>query len=539
MCAKIIVYRYKRHTLPFAFGGTMKNPLILTFDCGTQSIRCTLVDKQGNIVAMATEKTKECFALKRGWAEQDAEQYAQSFCNVAQKLKKDSGDLWNDIIAVTTTAIRDTNVCMDKNGKAIRPIIMWLDQREAEFNYKQVPLFNRLLLRLVGMTETAKKQGKVTAANWIRENEPENWKNTYKYMTISGYINHMMTGKFIESKACQAAHIPYHYRKRQWKSKRDIQWKIFNVDQDKLYDLVEPGEILGYITEDFAQKSGITQGLPVVATGGDKCCEALGCGVTKENMACISFGTQSTIQFATKKYVEPETFMPSYTAVIPGQYNPEIQIYRGYWMVTWFIEQFAQKEVEQAKEQGISVEELLDKHLNEVVPGCDGLVLQPMWAPPLKSPEARGTILGFNHVHTKWHLYRAIIEGINFGLYDAYKKIQKRIKTKIDRIIVAGGGSRSDIVCQMTANMFGLPVTRVQTWEASSLGSSMAGFVSIGEHKDFDTAIDNMVSYKDTFNPQMDEHTFYDKLYNDVYKKLYKKLKKSYIRLKSHVWDEK
>ena len=517
----------------------MESPLILTFDCGTQSIRCTLVDKTGNIAGMTTQRTKECFALERGWAEQNAEEYAVALCEVAQKLKSQCGDLWNDVIAVTATAVRDTNVCMDKNGKAIRPIIMWLDQREAEFNYKQVPLFNRFLLRLVGMTETAKKQGKVTAANWIRENEPENWKNTYKYMTISGYINHLMTGKFIESKACQAAHIPYHYKKRRWKSTSDIQWKIFNVDKEKLYDLVEPGEILGYISEEFSQKSGIKQGLPVIATGGDKCCEALGCGVTDESMACISFGTQATIQFATKKYVEPETFMPSYTAVIPGQYNPEIQIYRGYWMVTWFIEQFAEKEVGEAKEKGIAVEQLLDKHLLDVAPGCDGLVLQPMWAPPLKSPEARGTIIGFNHVHTKWHLYRAIIEGINFGLYDAYKKIQKRMKAKIKKIIVAGGGSRSDNVCQMTADMFGLPVNRVQTWETSSLGSSMAGFVAMGEHESFDKAVKNMVNYTDTFTPDKQAHEFYDKLYEDVYKKLYKKLKKPYVKLKSHVWDKK
>lgn len=517
----------------------MQNPLILTFDCGTQSIRCTLVDKKGQIVGMATERTKECFALERGWAEQDADEYATALCSVAQKLKSQCENLWDDVIAVTCTAVRDTNVCMDKNGKAIRPIIMWLDQREAEFNYKQVPLFNRFLLRLAGMTDTAKKQGKITKANWIRENEPENWKNTYKYMTISGYINHLMTGNFVESKACQAAHIPYHYKKRRWKSTHDIQWKIFNVDKDKLYDLVEPCEVLGFITQSFAQASGIKQGLPVIATGGDKCCEALGCGVIKENMACISFGTQATIQFAVKKYVEPETFMPSYTAVVPGQYNPEIQIYRGYWMVTWFIEQFAEKEVEQAKEQGVSVEQLLDKHLTEVPPGCDGLVLQPMWAPPLKSPEARGTIVGFNHVHTKWHLYRAIIEGINFALYDAYKKIQKRIKTKIDKIIVAGGGSRSDNVCQMTADMFGLPVTRVQTWETSSLGSSMAGFVSMGEHESFDKAIENMVTYTDTFTPDKKAHEFYDELYEGVYKKLYKKLKKPYISLKRHVWDKK
>jgi len=517
----------------------MKQPLILTFDCGTQSIRCSLVDKKGQIVGMASQSTPPCFSLKRGWAEQHADIYEKTLCDVAKILKQRHPEKWGDIIAITSTAVRDTNVCMDKDGKAVRPIIMWLDQREAKYDYKQVPLFNRILLRLVGMTETAKKQGKMTMSNWIRENEPENWKKTYKYMTISGYINHLMTGKFIESKACQAAHIPYHYRKRQWKSKNDIQWKIFNVDEDKLYQLVEPGEILGYITRKFSEKTGIKEGLPVIATGADKCCEALGCGMTSEDMACISFGTQSTIQFATKKYVEPETFMPSYTAAVPGQYNPEIQIYRGYWMVSWFIQEFAKYEVEHAEKAGISVEHLLDSHLSEVPPGCDGLVLQPMWAPPLKNPEARGTIIGFNHIHTKWHLYRAIIEGINFALYDAYKKIKKRMKTTIKKIVVAGGGSKSDSICQLTADMFGLPVTRVQTWETSSLGSSMAGFVAMGVHDNFETAISEMVEYTETFVPDKEVHEFYDGLYEKVYKKLYKKLKKPYINLKQHIWDEK
>ena len=91
----------------------------------------------------------------------------------------------------------------------------------------------------------------------------------------------------------------------------------------------------------------------------------------------------------------------------------------------------------------------------------------------------------------------------------------------------------------MTADMFGLPVTRVQTWETSSLGSSMAGFVAMGEHESFDKAVQNMVTYTDTFTPEKQAHKFYDKLYEDVYKKLYKKLKKPYTKLKPHVWDKK
>lgn len=516
----------------------MNEPLILTFDCGTQSIRCTLVNKKGEIIGMATQRCKPYFSLKRGYAEQYGEVYEQAICDVSQKLKETHGRYWDNIIAVTTTSVRDTCVCLDKDGKPVRPIIMWLDQREAAFDYKQVPAFYRFLFRLVGMTETAKMQGKLTMSNWIRENEPENWAKTYKYVTISGYFNHMMTGKFIDSKACQIGHIPYHYKKRRWKTKRDMQYRIFNVEPEKLCDLVEPGEILGYITKEFAEKSGIKEGLPLIATGADKGCEALGCGVVSPDTVSISFGTQSTVQFVTEKYVTPEPFLPSYTAVMPNQYNPEIQIYRGYWMVSWFIEEFAKYEVEEAKKQNVSVEQLLDKRLHEIPPGCDGLVLQPLWAPMLRSPEGRGTIIGFNHVHTKWHLYRAIIEGINYALLDAFKKIQRRVKNKIKKIIVSGGGSKSDYVCQMTADMFGLPVTRVQTWETSSLGSSMAGFVAMGEFDSFGEAVKEMVRYRDTFTPDGKIHGYYDDIYNGVYKDLYKKLRPAYLNLKKCVWDK-
>lgn len=511
----------------------MGSPLILTFDCGTQSIRCTLVDKSGNIVSMATERCKPCFALKNGWAEQNADDYAEAFCGVAQKLKTQCGELWNDVIAVTATSVRDTNVCMAEDGGVVRPIIMWLDQREAEFDYKKtVPLKNRFLFRLVGMTETVKMQGKLTKANWIRENEPQNWQKTYKYMTICGYLTHLMTGKFVDSKACQIGHIPYHYKKRRWKSKNDLQFPVFNVDSDKFCPLVEPCEVLGNVTQEFSVRSGIKVGLPVIATGADKGCEALGCGLVDEKVAALSFGTQATVQLVTKKYVEPETFLPAYTSVLPDRYNPEVQIYRGFWMINWFAEQFAQDEVRLAKEKGVSVESLFDSHLKDVPPGADGLLLQPFWAPMLKDPEGRGSIIGFNHVHTKWHVYRAIIEGIGFALYDAFVSLKKRTKNKIERLVASGGGSRSDEVCKITADIFGLPVVRVQTWEATSVGASMAGFVAMHEFEDFDQAVNAMVNVKDVFMPDGKIHETYQKIYNGVYKKLYNSLRPAYKNIK-------
>ena len=104
----------------------------------------------------------------------------------------------------------------------------------------------------------------------------------------------------------------------------------------------------------------------------------------------LSFGTSATVQTTTKKYLEPIPFMPSYMAAVPERFNPEIQIYRGYWMISWFKQEFAMREMAEAEKLGVSPEELLNQRLAEVPPGSDGLMLQPFWTAGLRSPRSEG-----------------------------------------------------------------------------------------------------------------------------------------------------
>ena len=508
----------------------MTGPLILTFDCGTQSIRALLVDKRGSIVRMVQKHFTPYFSLKQGWAEQKPEVYRDAIVAAAKELKEKSGELWADVIAVTSTSFRDACVCVDEKGNALRPIILWLDQREAECK-QPLPLISRLAFAAAGMTEAITVQRKITKSNWIAENEPEIWEKTFKYIMFSGFVTHLFTGRLIDSSANQVGHIPFDYKSKKWKSTSDLQFAVFAVPKEKLCELVEPGEVLGYITKEFAALSGVKEGLPVIATGSDKGCETLGCGVVSEDAASISFGTAATVQLAVKKYVEPLQFLPAYPAVVEGQYNPEIQIYRGYWMLNWFKREFAAKEVAQAAAEGVSAEDLLNKRLCEVPAGCDGLMLQPLWAPPLKNPEGRGAMIGFNGTHTRMHFYRAIIEGVGFALLDGLKNLERRSGNRIKYLTVSGGGSQSDEICRITANMFGLPVKRIQTYEAGGVGSSLVGFVAMKEFASFDEGIKEMVHYTDIFEPDMNEHKIYHELYG-VYKDLYKQLKPSYLKLR-------
>ncbi len=510
----------------------MSIPLVLTFDIGTQSARAILVNPSGDIVLKAQKRfNPPYFSKNPNWAEQRPDFYWDAICEVSLALKDRAGDLWNDIIAVTSTTIRDSSICVDKNGKPLRDMILWLDKRETSGKIP-LPKSREAAFRAVGMREAVELQRKVAACNWIMEYEPEIWAKTHKFIFLSGYITFKLSGKLVDSTANMIGHIPFDYKTQTWQETSNIARCLFDIEPEKLIDLVDPGDLIGGISEEAALRTGIPVGLPIYATGSDKGCETLGLSVTTPGKAAISFGTTATIQIATEDYVEPLKFMPAYPAVIKGIYNPEIQIYRGYWLISWFKNEFAHKEVEQAAKLGVAPEELLNARLREVPAGCEGLMLQPYFTPGVAMPKAKGSVIGFSDVHTRIHIYRAIIEGLNYALMDGMYNLEKRNKTKIDTIYLGGGGSQSDEICQITANMFGLPVYRIQTYEACGLGSSIVAFVSHGIFKDYDEALESMVHIKDVFSPDMKEHEIYDDLYSDIFRKVYKKLEPLYKKYK-------
>lgn len=509
----------------------MENPLVLTIDLGTQSARVMLIDKAGNVLHKVKHTyEKPYYSQHPGWAEQKPEVYWGAISQSSRQLKAEAGELWQDIIAVTVTTIRDTCVCVDREGRPLRDIIVWLDKRECTPK-KPIPFKNKLLISLVGMQDTIELQRKISACNWIMENQPEIWEKTFKYLMISGFLNFRLTGKMVDSVANIIGHIPINTKTRKWMEKNELTRCVFDIPKEKLSELVEPGELIGRITAEAESETGIPEGLPLIATGSDKGCETLGLSCATPDKASIGLGTTATIQFTIGRYMEPLPFIPAYPAVLKNHYNPEVQVYRGYWLISWFKNEFAAKEVAQAKELGIAPEELLDSRLAEIPPGCEGLVFQPYFTPGVVMPKARGAVVGFSDVHTRIHIYRAIIEGINFALMDGLYTMERRGRVKVSKLFIAGGGSQSDEICRITANMFGLPVYRIQTYEASGLGSSMVAFVAKGVYRDINEAINAMVHVKDEFLPDPEVHKTYKMLFDEVFSKIFGKLLPLYKKI--------
>jgi len=508
--------------------------MILSIDCGTQSTRAILFSLEGEVIDKVQIFYEPYFSSKPGWAEQNAELYWDSLCRATNDLKKKNPENFARINGVGVTTLRSTMVNVDESGKVLRPSLTWLDQRTAE-NVYQPNFALKTVFKVIGISETLKKMERKGSCNWIRQNEPDIWKNTHKYLQVSGFLNHRLTGNFKDSVASQIGYIPFDYKKQKWANSKDIfeiSSKLYPVEREKLPELIHPGEKIGVITEKAFKQTGIPAGIPVIACGSDKGCETLGMGVTDTKIASLSFGTTATVQTTVIDYLEPIRFFPAYPSVIPKRWNPEIEIYRGFWMINWFKKEFAFKEVQEAKNRNIPAEEVLNKLLHDSPAGAMGLIVQPYWSPGLGEKNAKGAMIGFGDIHKKEHIYRAVIEGLVYALLDGMHKLEKRGGFKFEKIAVSGGTSQSDEICQIAADVFNMPLVRGKTHETSGLGAAIITAYGIREFSSLDDAVKNMVKYSNEFNPNEENTAIYKALFNEVYIKIYKNLEPLYKKIR-------
>ena len=513
---------------------TNNSSLVLNIDVGTQSVRCAVVDQTGQVLALERKQYQPTYVSPQpGFAEHNPNYYFDCLVEVCQKMKSNHTDLLSKVVAMGLTTFRDSPVFLDKNFLPVRPMVLWLDQRQAEIKQKLSPLV-RFVFLLVGMKETVQLNMKRTPAIWVQENDYKTWEKTEYYCNISTYLTYKLLGEYIDSSANQTGHFPINFKKRQWYKNNALKGHIFRIPNKKLCKLVQPGEILGHISPEISKLTGLPENIPFYATGTDKGNETIGNGCSTPDIASISYGTASSVDVHNKRYYEPETFLPAYASSIPGYYQMEVQIYRGYWMINWFLKEFGDAENAEALILRVAPEKILNDKMLEIPPGSDGLILQPYWGPGLKRPLARGAIVGFSDYHTRLHIYRAIVEGIAFALKEALEGIEQKQHKKVYQLRISGGGSRSSAICQITADIFNRPVSRIQTEESSSLGAAIAVFVAHHVFTSYQEATKAMVHEKDTFIPNPENVEKYAYLYKRIYKKLYPNLSEIYKDIRAY-----
>ncbi|MBN2501334.1 MAG: carbohydrate kinase, partial [Anaerolineales bacterium] len=263
---------------------------ILAIDNGTQSVRALLFDPQGNLLAKTQIHIEPYYSDEPGLAEQDPAVFWDALCEACQKLWQQHGVDKDSIAAVSLTTQRSTIINVDKQGKPLRPAIVWLDQRRTE-GLRPVGGLWGAAFKLIGASGTVAHLQADAEANWIRKYQPEVWEQTHKYLLLSGYLTYLLTGKFVDSVGAQVGYIPFDYKAQAWCKSWDWKWQAVPVDPSMLPDLIPPTEMLGEITTAAAEATGIPAGLPLIAAAADKATEVIGAGCLEPHIGCLSYGT--------------------------------------------------------------------------------------------------------------------------------------------------------------------------------------------------------------------------------------------------------
>lgn len=506
---------------------------LLALDHGTQSVRALLFDLRGNLLDKAQIKIEPYASPHPGWAERDAEDSWRTVGAACRKLWADSDYGPDSVAGITVTTQRATVVCVDGDGRPLRPAIVWLDQRKTG-GLAPVGGLSGIAIRAARMGEAVRYFQCEAKSNWIRKHQPDIWDKTEKFLLLSGFLYHRLTGRFVDSTGSQVGYLPFDFKRLRWARSSDWKWKALGIERRHLPELEPPGSVVGTLTPEAAAATGLPPGLPVVASAADKACEVLGSGCTTPEVGCLSYGTTATVNTTHGRYIEPAPFFPAFPAALPDAHLMEVQIFRGYWMVSWFKREFGLREERLAADRGVPTEALFDDLVAAVPPGSMGLMLQPYWSPGVRrpGPEAKGAVVGFGDVHTRGHLYRSILEGLAYGLREGADRCQRRSRVALEELRVAGGGSQSDAAMQLTADIFGLPTVRPHIYEASGLGAAINLAVGLGLHADHAGAVSAMTRRGAVFEPNPDHRDLYDRLYHEVYLKMYRRLRPLYEKIR-------
>jgi sugar (pentulose or hexulose) kinase len=242
---------------------------ILAIDVGTQSVRALVFDPRGTLVARGRVQIEPYVSPQPGWAEQDPELYWRAIGEACAAVWAGGTARPDEIAGVGLTTQRGTVVVTNESGRPLRPAIVWLDQRRTE-GVPPISGVTGLAFRALGVRRTVAAFQADCEANWIRAYEPAVWRETRRYLLLSGFLTHRLTGRWVDSVASQVGYIPFDYRRLAWAKDGDWRWKAAPIDPAWLPELIAPSLPLGELTASAAAALGLRAGTPLIAAAADK-----------------------------------------------------------------------------------------------------------------------------------------------------------------------------------------------------------------------------------------------------------------------------
>lgn len=490
---------------------------LLGLDVSTTGSKALLIDETGAVVA--SHSTSHPISQPRPlWSEQDpADWWNGMVASIREVLAHIDSPA--AIQAIGLTGQMHGLVCLDEQGRVLRPSILWNDQRtQAECDEMTETIGAQRLIQLTGNRAlTGFTAPKIL---WVRKHEPDVYARIAHILLPKDYIRFKLTGDYAADVADGSGIVLMNVAQRRWS---DEVLRELNIPAEWLPKLHEGPEVTGVVNGGAAQETGLKAGTPVVGGGGDQAAQATGVGAVKPGIVALTVGTSGVVFAPLASYAyEPDGRLHAFCHAVPGQWHFMGVMLSAAGSLQWYRDTLAPQE-----DFGRLTDEAKD-----APPGCEGLIFLPYLSgerTPHPDPLARGAFVGLTMRHTRPHLTRAVLEGVAFGLRDGFELIKNSEAGLVNEVRVSGGGAKSPVWRQILADVFEAPLVVTEALEGAAYGAALLAGVGGGVWPDVATATEVTVKLGERVEPGPDSGTYRD-IY-PLYRDLYPTLKPAFNRL--------
>ncbi|HHY45792.1 MAG TPA: FGGY-family carbohydrate kinase [Firmicutes bacterium] len=498
-------------------------------DVGTGGTKAIVIDSDGKFLGGHYIE----FGLKtpgHGLAEQDPEWYWQTVAETIKVSLQKSRINPGDVCGVGLSAQSPACIMVDRDLKPLRDAHIWMDRRATrECEWLKANIGEDAIFELTG--NPIDPYYGLTKLMWEKANEPDLYKRCYKMLNQKDYPLMKLTGKPVTDYSNAALDgIAFDIRKRCWD--QDMV-RAIGLDMDKLPDVYPCDEVIGYVTREAAQATGLVAGTPVVAGTIDANAAWLSMGVINDGENALTLGTAACwgLSHKSDKFARGMIVLP-HAADSREKYFSAAALVAGGALIRWFRDTFGNLERNTGRELGISAYDVMNLEAENIPAGSDGLVILPYFMgerTPVWDAHARGVMIGLSLSHGRGHIIRALMEAVGYGVAHNIQLVRDAGIEVKEPIGLVEGGAKSRLWRQIIADITGMEAVYMGNVQGAPFGDCVVAGVGVGVFKNYEF-IKDWVSAVERRLPDPENVARYKELMK-VYLGLYPKLKDDFRTL--------
>ncbi len=501
-------------------------PHLLGIDIGTSGTKTLVCDEDGKVLATAMAE-HPISSPRPGWSEQDPEDWWRATCAAARAVVKKAKIKAADVGAIGLSGQMHGSVFLGDTSKALRPALLWNDQRTAE-QCEQIESKAGGREALIELVANPALTG-FTAPKilWVRQHEPRVYERTRHILLPKDYIRYRMAGEYATEVSDASGTLLLDVVNRTWSDKL---LGLLEIDKSLMPRLHESPDVTGALSEEGAEALGLNAGTRVVGGAGDQAAGAVGNGIVMAGVVSATLGTSGVVfAHAEKPTRDPKGRVHTMCHAVPGKWCVFGCMLSAGGSFQWLRNQLGENEMAAAKKRKIDPYELLVAEAEQAPPGCEGLFFLPYLTGercPHPDPNARGGWIGLSARSTRDMLIRSLMEGVTFGMRDALE-IMKGMGIEITQVRASGGGARSEFWRHLQADIYKQPIVLTNASEGPAYGVALLAGVGTGVWTSVEEACRLSIKQTERISPNKKAAGVYDRHYA-TYDKLYFDLKERF-----------